>query len=205
MNNQRPQLQGMPGGRAPQQQPTPEQARMQMNPMPNDKNLIPTLRGLQQCKIAAEQNGMNKILTELVQTHDEKHLPLISEAIFEGMKSEFACRKMLEERTMANLSEDPALSAMLGELRTIEEKMESLQQELDTNARRMQELSKNLWTTTVKNYGLTPEQRSYTFNEDGGVVKQVSLNCDACPVFQSTVEMRKKLAAALLSHGQNNG
>lgn len=203
--NQRPQLQGMPGGRAPQQQPTPEQARMQMNPMPNDKNLIPTLRGLQQCKIAAEQNGMNKILTELVQTHDEKHLPLISEAIIEGMKSEFACRKMLEERTMANLSEDAALLGMLTELRTIEEKMESLQQELDTNARRMQELSKNLWTTTVKNYGLTPEQRSYTFNEDGGVVKQVSLNCDACPVFQSTVEMRKKLAAALLSHGQNNG
>jgi hypothetical protein len=200
--HQRPQLQGIPGGRAPQQpqqqHPTPEQARMQLNPMPNDKNLIPTLRGLQQCKVAQEMLGVNKILTELVQTRDEQYLGVISEGIIEGMKTEFSCAKMLEERTMANLAEDATLLAMLTELRTIEEKMTGLQQELDTHAKRMQDLGKNLWTTTVKNYGLTPEQRSYTFDEDGGVVKQVSLNCEKCPVIQGTIDIRKKLAAALL-------
>jgi len=205
----RAQLQGIPGSRMPQQaqqrQAMPiEQARKQSNPLPNDKNLIPTLRGLQQCKIAQEQQGMNNILTELVQTHNEKFLPLISESIIEGMNVEFACRKMLEERTMANLAEDAALSAMLEEMQATEMRMVELQKELDVKAKRMSELSENLWNTTVKNYGLTPEQRSYTFHEEGHVVKQVSLNCEKCPASEKIVELRKKLATALLTHRQEN-
>jgi transcription elongation GreA/GreB family factor len=206
--NPRQQLQGIPGGRAPQQMPqqrmSVEQARKQSNPLPNDENLIPTLRGLQQCKIVQEQQGMNNILTELVKTRDEKFIPLISESVIEGMQAEFACRKVLEERTMANLAEDAALSAMLEEMQAIDRRMDELQKELDVKAKRMAELSENLWNTTVKNYGLTPEQRSYTLSNEGRIVKQVSLNCEKCPASSKIIELRKKLAAALVNHRQEN-
>lgn len=212
--NQHPQLQGLPGGRMPQQmmpqqmmpqqrqQMTLEQARKQSNPLPNDDKLVPTLRGFHQCKIVQEQQGMNNILTEIMKTREEKFLPLVTEAIVEGLQADFACRKVLEERTMANLAEDSTLLAMLNEMEDIDKRMNELQVELDTKAKRMSELTENLWNTTVKNYGLTPEQRSYTLSNEGRIVKQVSLNCEKCPSTSKIIELRKKLATALLTHRQ---
>jgi hypothetical protein len=124
MNN-RPNLQGLPGGRMPQQQqqqgaPSAEaiaQARMQNNPMPNDNAMVPTLRGFVQCPIGQEQKHVSMLVGKMIESHDDKYMPMIGEAVTEGLRAEFCCRKNLEERTVAKLEEDSALSSMLDKLR----------------------------------------------------------------------------------------
>lgn len=194
--------------RMPQQQPrvemTPEQReavkaqRLQsMNPLPNDKSLIGTLREIQQCQVAAEQRQITMFIGKLVEIGDESTIPLITEGVTGGLNSEFTCRKSLEERTIVRMEEDPNLKERLNQLREAEGRVLKLQADLDVAAKTMDELSKGLWADVVKNYGLATSQRCYTVDEEQGVVKQVSLNCEGCSAKTAMQETRKKMTQAI--------
>jgi len=192
----------------PNQQPriemTPEQREMMkaqrlqaLNPLPNDNTLVPTLREINQCPIAIEQKQMSMFIAKLVEVGDEALIPLIVEGISEGMRSEFYCRKSLEERTLVRMEDDAALSGTLAELKAKEEKVLALQQELDVAAKEMDVLSKSLWEKAVHTYGLATSQRCYTVVEDKGHINQVSLDCEKCQAKVVMADIRKRMTSAM--------
>ena len=197
--------------RMPQQQPqqrgvemTPEQREayiaqklQAMNPLPNDKSLVPTLREVQQCPVAIEQKQMTMFIAKLVELGDGAVVPLITEGISEGLSTEFTCRKSLEERTIVRIEEDPSLKDKFVALKEAEKKVLSLQEELDVAAKSMEELSRGMWADIVKNYGLTTNQRAYIVDEESGVVKQVSLKCESCSSKGKMQEIRKRMTTMI--------
>jgi hypothetical protein len=183
---------------------TPEQREMliaqklqSMNPLPNDKSLVPTLREVQQCPVAIEQKQMTMFISKLVEIGDAECVPLITEGISEGLGAEFICRKSLEERTIVRMEEDPNLKEKLHALKEAEERVLQLQADLDTAAKSMDEMSKGMWAEIVKSYGLATNQRCYTVDEGSGVVKQVSLNCESCAAKTKMQDIRKRMTAMI--------
>lgn len=194
----------MPQQNQPRVEMTPEQREMMkaqrlqsLNPLPSDKTLIGTLREVHQCPVAMEQKQMTMFIGKLVEFGDETMVPLIAEGVTAGLNAEFVCRKSLEERTVVRMEEDPNLAGKLKLLKEAEETVLRLQAELDTAAKNMEELSKGMWANIVKNYGLSVTQRCYTVDEESGVVKQVSLDCEKCPAKNSIQEIRKKMTEVI--------
>ena len=168
-----------------------------LNPFPNDNTLVPTLREIQQCPIAAEQKQMTMFITKLLEVGNSDLVPLISEGISSGLNSEFVCRKLLQERTVVRMEEDESLKEKLSKLKETENLVLELQNELDHAAKEMEELSKGMWMDIVKSYGLAVDQRCYVVNEDDGCVKQVSLDCANCSCKESMQSVRNKMTKSL--------
>lgn len=202
MNPNLRNLQALQGGRTPQGPEQREmelrQARLQSNPLASDKNMIPTLRGLCSCPIGQEQKQVSALVAKMIETHNDQHMDLISGCVAETLKAEFECHRNVEERTVARLEEDELLLALLNKMRDADKKVLYLQAELESQVKEMQNISSGLWQMIIKSYGLIPDQRSYCVDEDTGVVKQVSIDCEKCNAKKVLPELRRKLAQALM-------
>lgn len=202
MNPNLRNLQALQGGRMPQGPEQREmelrQARLQSNPLANDEKLVPTLRGLSGCPIGQEQKQVSALVAKMIETHDVKHLDIIGNVMMEALKAEFECHKNVEERTVARLEEDETLSATLTKMRETNTRMMNLQEELDARAKEMQSLAGSLWNNIIKTYGLIPDQRSYCLDEETGIVKQMSIDCEKCSAKKVLPDLRRKLAQTLM-------
>lgn len=202
MNPNLRNLQALQGGRMPQGPDQREmelrQARLQTNPIANDTTMLPTLRGLHGCPIGQEQKQVSALVSKMVETRDEKFLDIIGQTVLETLKAEFECPSHFEDRTVARLEEDADISSMLSKMREVDKKITELQAELDEHAKNQHTMAGSIWQAVVKTYGLIPDQRSYTLDDDTGVVKQVSINCDKCNARRVIPEMRRKMAQCLM-------
>jgi hypothetical protein len=177
-----------------------EQARMGNNPLPGGIQGLKVLRALEQCSVMSGAGDLNQQITQALSMEidnpeeDSKLLQLISSAIAQTLRCETECAKNKHERTAAVFAEDDALNDTHKELLVAEKEVERLQEELGVAARKMQELSQKRWATVVKNFGLSPEKRMYTIDEEAGVVRQVDLKCHEC---KAAIEVKKAQEALM--------
>jgi len=168
-----------------------------INPISKSEEGLKTLRTTKDCPIPKEAAHLNFLVQKIAQQDTETNqMLLLAEGISVVLQADHFCHKQMKSRIAVTFDRDDVLSKHHADVKTLMEKAQQLQTDLNETAQKLNDTLRQRWEYAVKSFGLNPVKNLYYIDEEKGEIQDVTLDCLSCKGATRIRKTRQKLVDA---------